>query len=331
MRGNSFGNLFTITSFGESHGNALGVVVDGVPAGLRVSLEELSLELDKRRPGRLDVSTSRNESDTPEILSGVFENKTIGTPICVIVKNQDQRSQDYKKLKNEYRPGHADQTTEMKFGHRDHRGGGRSSGRETLSRVIAGYFASLLIPNILFTAMIKEVGPFKADQKDLDSYKLNDSKLGFSNPKEDENLRTFLLDLKKNGNSIGGSVYLRIENCPAGLGEPVFDKLKSDLAKAMMSIGSCMGVQFGRGADFATLTGLDISSDSSNFSGIEGGISNGETIYLEAFFKAPSTIGSKAKEGRHDPCILPRVLPVVESMAKIVLADHLLRQNAFQL
>ncbi|MFT6631396.1 MAG: chorismate synthase [Bacteriovoracaceae bacterium] len=331
MRGNSFGNLFTVTSFGESHGNALGVVIDGVPAGLNVNFEDLSFELDKRRPGRLDVSTNRNESDTPEILSGVFENKTIGSPICVIVKNKDQRSQDYDSLKTNYRPGHADKTTEQKFGHRDHRGGGRSSGRETLSRVIAGYFASLLIPNIEFTAMIKEVGPFKTEQKDLDRYKYNDSQIGFACPKKDEDLRKYLLNLKQNGNSIGGSVYLKIENCPTGLGEPVFDKLKSDLAKGMMSIGSCMGVQFGRGSEFATLTGSEISTDSSNFSGIEGGISNGETIYLEAFFKAPSTIGEKAKEGRHDPCILPRVLPVVESMAKIVVADHFLRQNAFQL
>lgn len=330
MRGNTFGNLFSVTSFGESHGPALGVVIDGVPAGLEVSYEELCQALEKRRPGRLDVSTARNEPDRPEILSGIYLNKTLGTPISVIVKNKDQRSKDYNQLKSEYRPGHADKTTELKFGFRDHRGGGRSSGRETLSRVIAGYFASLLIPQIKCTAMIKEVGKFCADQSDLDSYVYQPESLGFARSKQDPELRKYLLELKSSGNSIGGTVYLKIENCPAGLGEPVFDKLKADLSKAMLSIGSCMGVNFGRGEEFSRLTGTEISSESSNFSGIEGGISNGETIYLEAYFKAPSTIGEKAKEGRHDPCILPRVLPVVESMSKIVLADHFLRQNAFQ-
>jgi chorismate synthase len=329
LRGNSFGNLFTITSFGESHGEALGVVIDGVPANLNIDMIKLQDELDKRRPGRLKVSTSRNESDTAEILSGIFEGKTLGTPICVIVRNTNQKSADYNELKTQYRPGHADQTTEEKFGHRDHRGGGRASGRETLSRVIAGYFAGLIIPKIKFKALISEVGPFKEDTSNFKP--TTQSEIGFINSKKDQEIKEYLLNLKKDGDSIGGSVHLEIVGCPAGLGEPVFAKLKAELSQAMLSIGSCMGVTFGRGFDFATLHGSEISSDSSNFSGIEGGISNGEKIYLDLVFKAPSTIGKKALDGRHDPCILPRVLPVVESMAKIVIADQMLRQNAFQI
>ena len=323
MRGNSFGQLFTVTTFGESHGEALGCVIDGMPSNIVVSLENLQKELDKRRPGRLKVSTTRNEADQAEILSGVFENKTLGTPICVIVRNQDQRSQDYEKLRDEYRPGHADRTTHQKFGIRDHRGGGRASGRETLARVIAGYFAGLIIKDIKVEAFISKIGNFEAktfEQKD---------KLGFADPSQTEELEKYLLKLKENGESIGGSVLLRVRNCPPGLGDPVFDKVKAQLSHALLSIGSCMSIEFGRGRDFAHLLGSDISSESSNFSGIEGGITNGEEIYCTLSFKAPSTIGDKAKEGRHDPCILPRVLPVVEAMTKITLADLFLRQRAF--
>lgn len=326
MRGNSFGELFTITTFGESHGTALGVTIDGIPANLEFSEQDLQEQLDRRRPGRLNVSTNRNEADKLEVLSGIFENKTLGTPISIIVRNKDQRSEDYKPLKDDYRPGHADKTTMDKFGFRDHRGGGRSSGRETLARVIGGYFAGLIIPKVKFKAQITRVGDFQAKFNGNSK-----SELGFADESQDEKLKTFLLELKEKGDSIGGQVELQVENCPAGLGEPVFDKLKAELSKAMVSIGSCMGVTFGRGADFAFLLGSEISKDSYNFAGIEGGISNGETIYLQLFFKAPSTIGEKAKAGRHDPCILPRVLPVVEAMAKIVIADHFMRQNAFQI
>lgn len=327
MRGNQFGDLFTITTFGESHGEAIGVVIDGMPSGLKVVPADLQSELDKRRPGRLKVSTSRNELDQAQILSGVFESTTLGTPISVMIQNTNQRSNDYKNLKDNYRPGHADKTTMQKFGVRDYRGGGRASGRETAARVIAGYFASLIIPEIKFKALIDEVGPYKANEINLNS----NSTVGFAQPGRDEEIEKFLLDLKENGESIGGSVYLSITNCPAGLGDPVFDKLKAKLSHAMLSIGSCMGIQFGRGREFATLLGSEISNNSHNFSGIEGGISNGQEIYLQLVFKAPSTIGENAKEGRHDPCILPRVLPVVESMAKIVMADMYLKQKAFTL
>ena len=325
MRGNSFGKLFTVTTFGESHGSALGTVIDGVPAGLEIDESELQRQLDRRRPGRLEVSTSRNEADQFEILSGVFENKTLGTPITVIVRNKDQKSADYEKLKDEYRPGHADKTTMMKFGYRDHRGGGRSSGRETLSRVIAGYFASLIIPQIQVTSSIIQIGEMKF--KNGDSLK---SKLGLSDPDLDQKAEAYLLELKNRGESAGGCVSLKVKNCPSGLGEPVFDKLKAELSHALMSIGSCMGVTFGLGTEFASSLGSQISAESKNFGGIEGGISNGEEITATLYFKAPSTIGEKAKEGRHDPCILPRVLPVVEAMTKIVLCDQYLRQRAFQ-
>jgi len=319
MRGNSFGKLFSINTFGESHGEALGVVLDGVPAGLAFNPEHLQDELDRRRPGRLKVTTARNEADKFEILSGIMDNSTLGTPITVIVRNTNQRSQDYNALKTEYRPGHADKTTEQKFGIRDHRGGGRASGRETLARVIGGYFASLVIPNIQFKAVISQIASFK-----------NESVDGID-VTQDKEVESYLLALKKNGNSAGGCVKLTISGTPAGLGEPVFDKLKAELAKAMLSIGSCMGISFGIGNDFAHKEGIEISQDSKNFGGIEGGISNGEDIVLNLTFKAPSTVGDKAKEGRHDPCILPRVLPVVESMAKITIADQFLRQNAYQL
>ena len=326
MRGNSFGKLFTITTFGESHGKSLGIVIDGMPAGLSIQMDKLQKELDRRRPGRLKVSTSRNEADKFEIQSGIFEEKTLGTPICIIVPNNDQRSKDYNNLKDNYRPGHADKTTVQKFGIRDHRGGGRASGRETLARVIGGYFASLVIPQINFKSYITQIGPHKflAESQTL-------SKLGLKDNSFDEELESYLLDLKQRGESAGGTVDLIISGCPAGLGEPVFDKLKAELSHALMSIGSCMGVTFGSGTEFSYLLGSEVSTDSKHFGGIEGGISNGEDIKLRLYFKAPSTVGEKAKEGRHDPCILPRVLPVVEAMAQITICDHFLRQNAFQL
>jgi chorismate synthase len=329
MRGNSFGKLFSMTSFGESHGEALGVVLDGVAPGLDVSIEDLQRELDRRAPGRAKGVTARKEADHAQILSGVFEGKTLGTPIAVIVRNKNQRSQDYDKLKNEYRPGHADQTYMEKFGIRDYRGGGRSSGRETLARVVAGYFAGLMIPQIKVKAAITKLADFQIDN--ISSLKIGDN-LGtynFADPSKDDEIEKFLVDLKKDGNSVGGKITVKITNCPAGLGEPAFDKLKADLGKALLSIGACVSFSFGLGEEMVNVFGKDISADRSNFGGIEGGISNGEKITLTATFKPTSTVGDKAKEGRHDPCILPRAVPVVEAMVKVVLADHYLRQNAY--
>lgn len=328
MSGNSFGQLFRVTTFGESHGEALGVIVDGIPAGLPVNIEDMKKELKRRAPGQHAVHTARKEEDLPEILSGVFENKTLGTPITVIVRNTNQRSSDYDSLKNHYRPGHADKTTMMKYGFRDHRGGGRSSGRETLARVIGGYFAGLIIPDISFYAYIEEVGPYKLAFTPQ-NHSVDRGEINIPDKKLTEEVVAYLTECKANGESAGGVVTLSILNAPGGLGEPVFDKLKADFAKAMISIPACIGFSIYDAFKNAKLPGSQISSDSKNFGGMEGGISNGEEIVLKMAFKAPSTIGEKAKEGRHDPCILPRVIPVVEAMAKIVMADHFLRQKAY--
>ena len=328
MRGNSFGKLFSLTSFGESHGPSMGVVIDGVPANLSFSVEDLQKELNRRAPGNLPGTTSRIEPDQAEVLSGIFEGKTLGTPIAITVKNLNQKSNDYKGLKDEYRPGHADRTTLLKYGIRDHRGGGRSSGRETLSRVIAGYFAGLIIPQVKVCAFINKLGPFQTEKNPKNIIHSDDPyTLSFGDKRED--VIKFLTDLKKNGESVGGRVSILIDDCPPGLGEPAFDKLKADLAKSLFSIGAVTSVSLGKGYEMADFTGSEISSDPSNFGGIEGGISNGDRIFLEVTFKPTSTIGEKAQAGRHDPCIIPRALPVVESMVKIVLADHFLRQRAY--
>lgn len=328
MPGNSFGKMLTITTFGESHGEALGVVIDGMPGNLLVNLSDLQKELLRRAPGQHKVHTSRKEDDKPEILSGVFENRTLGTPITVIVRNTNQKSTDYDKLKNEYRPGHADKTTILKYGVRDHRGGGRASGRETLSRVIAGYFAGLILPDLSTYAYVEQVGPYKL-KTPPENHKVPRGEINIPDESLTKEVITFLEQCKSNGESAGGIVSISILNCPIGLGEPVFDKLKADLAKAMLSLPACTGFGLGSGFSFADLLGSEVSSQAHFFGGMEGGISNGDPIHFKLAFKAPSTVGDKAKEGRHDPCVLPRVIPVVEAMAKIVIADHYLRQASY--
>jgi chorismate synthase len=325
MSGNSIGTIFKVTTFGESHGEAMGVVIDGMPPNIEICSKDLQKILEKRRPGRMNVSTSRNEQDQAHILSGIFENKTLGTPISVIVKNADQRSGDYNKLKESFRPGHADKTTIEKFGVRDHRGGGRASGRETVSRVIAGYFAGLVIPKIKVCSIISQIGPH-VFQLNYDS----DSKIGLADSSKDSEITDYLLSLKKTGESAGGEIKVRIQGVPAGLGDPCFDKLKATLSHALISIGTCMGISFGYGDGFKSTLGSEIAVNPRVFGGIEGGISNGDDIYLSLIFKAPSTVGEKAKEGRHDPCILPRVIPVVDAMIKIVLCDHTLIQKTIK-
>lgn len=329
MRGNTFGKMLSITSFGESHGEALGVVVDGVAPGLDFSLAELQKQLDKRAPGNIEGTTSRKEADKAEILSGVFEDKTLGSPICVIVRNTNQRSGDYDKLKEDYRPGHADKTTMQKYGIRDHRGGGRSSGRETLARVIGGYFAGLMMPKLIVKGWMTKLGPFEhVDVLNLDP-KADYGDYNFPDKSKTEEIKKYLLDLKKNGESRGGNVSVLIKNCPAGLGEPSFDKLKADLAKAVMSIGAVVAFSYGSGEKMADYDGSFVSNDSKHFGGMEGGISSGSDIVVNITFKPTSTVGDKAKEGRHDPCIIPRAIPVVEAMIKLTIADHYLRQNAY--
>ncbi len=328
MSGNSIGQLFRITTFGESHGEALGVVIDGMPAGLKVNPDDLARELKRRAPGQHEVHTSRKEEDAAEILSGVFEGKSLGTPITVIVRNTNQRSQDYDPLKETYRPGHADRTTMLKYGHRDHRGGGRASGRETLARVIGGYFAGLVIPGISFFAYIEEVAHFRLSGPPRD-HSVDRGEINIPDEALSATVVAFLKDCKVKGESAGGVVTISIRNAPAGLGEPVFDKLKADFAKAMLSLPACIGFSVADAFSTARLPGSVMSATSSTFGGMEGGITNGDEIVLKLAFKAPSTIGEKAKAGRHDPCILPRVVPVVEAMAKIVMADHFLRQSAY--
>lgn len=330
MRGNSFGKMLSITSFGESHGPGIGVVVDGVMPGLDFSLEGLTEELRKRAPGQVAGTTARKEDDVPEILSGVFEGKTLGTPIAVLIRNTNQRSKDYEKLKDDPRPGHADETTMMKYGIRDHRGGGRSSGRETIARVIGGYFAGLMIPNVQVKGYITKLGPFEFEgiPKNLSD---DFSPYHFPIKEKTTEIRDYLLDLKKNGESRGGRVRIIASNVPKGLGEPAFDKLKADLAKALISIGAVVSFSFGLGEEMANLDGSIVSQSRENFGGIEGGISNGDNIILNVTFKPTTTVGDKAKEGRHDPCIIPRAIPVVEAMVKLVLADHFLRQKAYSI
>lgn len=329
MRGNSFGKMFSLTSFGESHGLAMGVVIDGLPSGLKISLEDLQRELNKRAPGKIAGTTSRQEADQAIILSGVFEGVSLGTPIAVIVHNTNQKSDDYDQLKIEHRPGHADKTTLLKYGVRDHRGGGRSSGRETLSRVIAGYFASLIIPQVKVKAYVSLLGPFehKGILKDLNS---DLAPYSFPDTKKNDEIKKFLEELKSQGESVGGRVRVIVENSPVGLGEPAFDKLKADFAKALLSIGAVVSFSYGLGEEMALMKGSDVSAYKNAFGGMEGGISNGENMLMTVTFKPTSTIGEKAREGRHDPCIIPRAIPVVEAMVKVVLADHYLRQNAYK-
>lgn len=321
--------MFSLTSFGESHGPAIGVVLDGVPAGKKFNLQDLQNELDKRAPGKIAGTTSREEDDRAEILSGIFEGCTLGTPIAVIVRNTNQKSSDYDQLKNEHRPGHADLTTEMKYGVRDHRGGGRASGRETIARVIAGYFAGLILPNVKVKAFVSRMGPFefKSIPEGLDS---SFAPYSYPDASKNDEIRSYLENLKKNGESVGGKVRIVVDNCPVGLGEPAFDKLKADFAKALLSIGAVVSFSYGLGEEMAEMNGSEVSRNLSAFGGMEGGISNGERMLMTVTFKPTSTVGGKAKAGRHDPCIIPRAIFVVEAMVKVVLADHFLRQNAYR-
>jgi len=305
------------------------VVVDGVPPGIKFSLVDLQACLDRRAPGQVKGTTQRKEADQAIVLSGVFDNQTLGTPIAVIVKNTNQKSSDYDQLKQDYRPGHADKTTMQKYGIRDHRGGGRSSGRETLARVIAGYFACLIVPQITVRAFIAKLGPFEV--KDLPRDLNADwGPYSFPDLSKKEEIANYLVDLQARGESRGGKVTIIIDGCPSGLGEPAFDKLKADFAKALLSIGAVVSFSYGWGEHMADLDGSVVSKAQEAFGGIEGGISSGERIVLNVVFKPTSTIGDKAKAGRHDPCIIPRAIPVAEAMVQCVLADHFLRQKAYK-
>ena len=348
---NSFGKIFRLTSFGESHGPAIGGIIDGMPAGISINFETVQQALDRRRPGQSKLTTQRREADKVEFLSGIFEGKTTGTPIGFIIKNTNEKSGDYAHLKNAYRPSHADFTYDKKYGHRDHRGGGRSSARTTASIVVAGVLAQQIIPDINISAYVNAVGELKLD-KDYSQLDLNQTE---QTPVRcpDLNMAQKFIDLiektKKNGDTVGGQVTCVIRNVPVGLGEPLFDKLQARLAYAMMNIPAVKGFEYGSGFKGSEMYGSrhnDIfnpdSSTKTNFSGgIQGGISNGMDIYFTLAFKPVATlmqtqksIDNKGKsielegKGRHDACVVPRAVPIVEALAAMVIADfHLIQKT----
>ena len=353
--GNSFGHLFRITTFGESHGGGVGVIIDGCPPRLEISEAEIQVDLDRRRPGQSKITTPRKESDTCEILSGVFEGKTLGTPIAILVRNQDARSQDYDEMAVKYRPSHADATYDAKYGIRNWKGGGRSSARETIGRVAAGAIAKKILYQV---AGIEIIGYVKRIQNlegmvDPNTVTLEQVESNIVRcPDADcaEKMIDLIDQIRRNKDSIGGVVECVARNVPMGLGEPVFDKLEAELAKAVMSLPASKGFEIGSGFGGTLLTGSEHNDEfyldetgklrtRTNCSGgVQGGISNGENIIIRAAFKPTATIGKEqntvsnageettlAAKGRHDPCVLPRAVPMVEAMVAIVLCDHLLR------
>ena len=335
---NTFGQYFRITSFGESHGVAMGVVVDGCPSNIPFSMGILQEHLDRRRPGRFPWQTSRKESDIPRVLSGVFENKTFGTPIAMIVENQDQKSRDYEWIKKNPRKGHADDLWKEKFLHLDHRGGGRASGRETVSRVMAGAVAYMFIqqlyPDLKVLSYTTQIGAFELKNKEVNTEKLTHKYLEsfaafFPHKEKSEEIKDMLLQAQKEGQSYGGRALVQIQGLPRGLGQPVFKKLKSDWAQAVMSIGTVYKVSLGEASE--SLSGQEFHQDSSNYSGIRGGVSTGENVTLNVSFKPPSSLGKVSQGGRHDPCVIPRALSVLEAMIYLVLADQILAQRLNQL
>jgi chorismate synthase len=356
--GNSFGKLFSITTFGESHGPAIGLILDGCPAGLVIDEAFIQSELDRRKPGQSKITTQRKESDKFTILSGVFEGKSQGTPIAIVIDNEDQRSKDYGHLENTFRPSHADYTYEAKYGTRDHRGGGRSSARETAARVAAGAIAKLFLKQqgVDIAAYVSQVGDIKAPSySELDLTKTEDTIVRCPHPETADKMIALIDSIRLERDTIGGIVTCVISNSPVGLGEPVFDKLHAELGKAMLSINAVKGFEYGSGFDGIKLRGSQhndefyndggkIRTKTNHSGGIQGGISNGEDIYFNVAFKPVATImqdqqslDKEGKEttvsgkGRHDPCVVPRAVPIVEAMAALVMADFVLRARTARL
>jgi chorismate synthase len=353
--GNNYGTLFKISTFGESHGPAIGVIIDGCPAGLTIDETFIQSELDRRKPGQSKITTQRKEDDSFRILSGVFEGKSTGTPIAIVIENQDQRSKDYSHIENTFRPSHADFTYQEKYGIRDHRGGGRSSARETAARVAAGAIAKLLLHQrgVEINAYVSQVGTLKAPEyTQLDLRKTEDNIVRCPDPATAEKMIALIDQVRLDRDTIGGVVSCVIKNTPVGLGEPVFDKLHAELGKAMLSINAVKGFEYGSGFAGVELRGSQhndefvneggkIRTKTNHSGGVQGGISNGEEIYFKVAFKPVATImqdqatvdkeGNEAivsGKGRHDPCVVPRAVPIVEAMAALVLADFLLRNKA---
>ena len=355
MPGNSFGQVFRITTFGESHGKAIGVILDGCPAGVSIDEAFIQKELDRRKPGQSSIVTQRKEGDLVQIQSGVFEGVTTGTPISMLINNKDARSKDYSHIAQKFRPSHADFTYQKKYGLRDYRGGGRSSARETAARVAAGAIAKLFLKSygIEINAYVSQVGKLKLEKpyQDLDFNLTETNPVRCPEPALAQQMIEYIKEVRKDGDTVGGVVSAVIKDCPVGLGEPVFDKLHADIAKAMMSINAAKGFEYGSGFDGVVMRGSKhndlfyrengkIKTRTNYSGGIQGGISNGMDIYFRVAFKPVATIispqdsvneaGEKAVvtgKGRHDPCVVPRAVPIVEAMAALVIADHLLRDR----
>jgi len=357
--GNSFGKLFKITTFGESHGGGIGVIVDGCPPNLPLSIDDIQPELDRRRPGQSKITTQRKESDKVEILSGVYEGRTLGTPIGMVVSNKDAMPQAYKEMKEKFRPSHADYTYHAKFGIRNHEGGGRSSARETVARVAAGAIARKILTltaNVEIRAFITRIHDIEMDSGDFDFFPdletVDSNMVRCPDPKVAQAMIKRIEAMRDSGNSVGGVIECRVRGLPAGLGAPVFDRLEADLGKAMLSLPATKGFEVGSGFAGTYLTGREhndvftsengkITTRTTHSGGVQGGITNGEFLIFRTAFKPTATIlieqdtvDKKGEpttlkgRGRHDPCVLPRAVPIVESMTALVLVDHWLRHAA---
>ena len=347
MARNTFGNLSKLTTFGESHGEAIGGIIDGCPAGLEINFNEVAIDMARRKPGQSKITTQRKEPDQVKFLSGIFEGKTTGTSIGFIIENTNQKPKDYSHIKDVYRPSHADFTYDQKFGHRDYRGGGRTSARETACRVAAGSIAKQLLKDIKINAFVSSVGNIYIDKpyQELDFSTIENNVVRCPDEKIAHKMISKIEEIKKEGNTIGGTVMCVLQNVPIGLGEPVFDKLHAQLGKAMLSINAVKGFEYGagfcstkmKGSDHNDIFNKDGSTKTNLSGGIQGGISNGMDIYFRVAFKPVATLIQKQKaldiqgnivdmqgKGRHDPCVVPRAVPIVEAMAALVLADFYL-------
>lgn len=352
MAGNTFGKLLKLTTFGESHGEALGGILDGCPAGIIIDFDFIQLEIQRRKPGQSSIVTQRKEEDEVQFLSGIFEGKTTGTPIGFIIPNTNQKSDDYSHIQDTYRPSHADYVYEKKYGIRDYRGGGRSSARETACRVVGGAIAKQIIPNIKINAFVSSVGEIFIDKpyQDLDFSKIESNAVRCPDFVIAEKMENHIKEIKKKGDTIGGIITCVIQNVPIGLGEPVFDKLHAELGKAMLSINAVKGFELGSGFCGAKMKGSEHNdlfngdgTTKTNLSGgIQGGISNGMDIYFRVAFKPVATLLQKQEvlnnagdiidqqgKGRHDPCVVPRAVPIVEAMAALVIADFVLLDKIY--
>ena len=353
MSGNTFGKLFKLTTFGESHGEALGGIIEGCPSGIVLDFDAIKKEMSRRKPGQSSIVTQRKEKDDVQFLSGIFEGKTTGTSIGFIIQNINQKPDDYSEIKNTYRPSHADYVYEKKYGIRDYRGGGRSSARETASRVVAGAIAKQIIPNIKINAFVSSVGDIYLNKpyQDLDFSKIESNAVRCPDTETASKMEDLIRDVKKEGDTIGGTITCVLQNVPIGLGEPVFNKLHADLGKAMLSINAVKGFEYGsgfcgtqmKGSEHNDLYNPDGTTITNLSGGIQGGISNGMDIYFRVAFKPVATLIQKQEvlnnqgnlvelqgKGRHDPCVLPRAIPIVEAMAAIVLADFYLINKIYQ-